>query len=99
MMEPVYDKVNHYGAVNIRLASPTDILSWSHGEVKKPETINYRTYRPEKDGLFDERMSFAEMLELFHGNDERVSIGTLELTTELLATTLQRFSVRIAGVS
>ena len=56
MMEPVYDKVNDYGAVNIRLASPTDILSWSHGEVKKPETINYRTYRPEKDGLFCERI-------------------------------------------
>ena len=55
-MEPVYDKVNDYGAVNIRLASPTDILSWSHGEVKKPETINYRTYRPEKDGLFCERI-------------------------------------------
>ena len=56
MIEPVYDKVNDYGAVNIRLASPTDILSWSQGEVRKPETINYRTYRPEKDGLFCERI-------------------------------------------
>jgi DNA-directed RNA polymerase beta' subunit len=39
-------------AVQIGLASPEDILSWSKGEVKKPETINYRTFRPEKDGLF-----------------------------------------------
>jgi DNA-directed RNA polymerase subunit beta' len=42
--------------VKIQLASPNDIRSWSFGEVKKPETINYRTYRPEKDGLFCERI-------------------------------------------
>lgn len=40
----------------IRLASPEEILSWSHGEVTKPETVNYRTLKPEKDGLFDERI-------------------------------------------
>ena len=40
----------------ISLARPHDIRSWSMGEVKKPETINYRTYRPEKDGLFCERI-------------------------------------------
>jgi DNA-directed RNA polymerase subunit beta' len=51
-----YDRINDYGAVRISLASPTDIRSWSFGEVKKPETINYRTYRPEKDGLFCERI-------------------------------------------
>ena len=38
------------------MASPNDIRSWSFGEVKKPETINYRTYRAEKDGLFCERI-------------------------------------------
>ncbi len=42
--------------MKITLASPNDIRSWSFGEVKKPETINYRTYRPEKDGLFCERI-------------------------------------------
>ncbi|QDT53492.1 DNA-directed RNA polymerase subunit beta' [Caulifigura coniformis] len=52
----VYDRVNDYGAVKISLASPHDIRSWSFGEVKKPETINYRTYRPERDGLFCERI-------------------------------------------
>ncbi|MEK7554520.1 MAG: DNA-directed RNA polymerase subunit beta' [Patescibacteria group bacterium] len=42
--------------IKINLASPDDILNWSHGEVLKPETINYRTQRPEKDGLFSERI-------------------------------------------
>ncbi|MGH7131344.1 MAG: DNA-directed RNA polymerase subunit beta' [Phycisphaerales bacterium] len=56
MSETVYDRVNDFSAVKITLASPNDIRSWSYGEVKKPETINYRTYRPEKDGLFCERI-------------------------------------------
>src|SRR5688572_30249067 len=56
MAESVYDRINDYGAVKITLASPNDIRSWSYGEVKKPETINYRTYRPEKDRLFCERI-------------------------------------------
>jgi DNA-directed RNA polymerase subunit beta' len=56
MAESVYDRVNDYGSVKITLASPNDIRSWSFGEVKKPETINYRTYRPERDGLFCERI-------------------------------------------
>jgi DNA-directed RNA polymerase subunit beta' len=54
--ESVYDRINDYGSVKVTLASPNDIRSWSYGEVKKPETINYRTYRPEKDGLFCERI-------------------------------------------
>src|SRR5258708_7603069 len=54
--ETAYDRVNDYGAIKIGLASPHDIRSWSFGEVKKPETINYRTYRPERDGLFCERI-------------------------------------------
>ena len=56
MGESAYDRINDYGSVKIALASPNDIRSWSFGEVKKPETINYRTYRPEKDGLFCERI-------------------------------------------
>ena len=55
-MELMYDRINEYSAVTIKLASPEEIRSWSYGEVKKPETINYRTYRPEKDGLFCERI-------------------------------------------
>jgi len=55
-MDLFYDRINDYSAVTIKLASPEEIRSWSYGEVKKPETINYRTYRPEKDGLFCERI-------------------------------------------
>ncbi|MHC4572890.1 MAG: DNA-directed RNA polymerase subunit beta' [Planctomycetota bacterium] len=56
MLANIYDRINDYGSVKIALASPNDIRSWSFGEVRKPETINYRTYRPEKDGLFCERI-------------------------------------------
>ena len=45
-----------FDAIKIGLASPEKIREWSHGEVKKPETINYRTLKPEKDGLFCERI-------------------------------------------
>ena len=43
-------------SIKIKIASPEKVLSWSYGEVIKPETINYRTQRPEKDGLFAERI-------------------------------------------
>jgi DNA-directed RNA polymerase subunit beta' len=49
-------EVNEFDAIRISLASPEQILAWSHGEVTKPETINYRTLRPERDGLFCERI-------------------------------------------
>ena len=49
-------RVTDLQSIRIKLASPEDILSWSKGEVTKPETINYRTQRAEKDGLFDERI-------------------------------------------
>ena len=45
-----------FGAIRIKLASPQKIRDWSHGEVKKPETINYRTFKPERDGLFCARI-------------------------------------------
>ena len=48
--------VNNFDALRISLASAEDIRSWSHGEVKKAETINYRTLKPEKDGLFCEKI-------------------------------------------
>ncbi|OGE73561.1 MAG: DNA-directed RNA polymerase subunit beta' [Candidatus Doudnabacteria bacterium RIFCSPHIGHO2_02_FULL_42_25] len=49
-------QTEEFKAVRLKLASPADILNWSYGEVTKPETINYRTQRPEKDGLFDEKI-------------------------------------------
>ena len=50
------EEINSFLAVRIGVASPEQILAWSFGEILKPETINYRTLRPEKDGLFDERI-------------------------------------------
>src|SRR6476620_3825030 len=49
-------EVNNFSAIRISLASPEKIKEWSHGEVTKPETINYRTLKPERDGLFCERI-------------------------------------------
>ena len=49
-------EVNDFNAIRISLASPEQIRSWSYGEVTKPETINYRTLKPEKDGLFCEKI-------------------------------------------
>ncbi len=47
---------NSFNSIKITLASPEKIKSWTYGEIKKPETINYRTFRPEKDGLFCARI-------------------------------------------
>jgi DNA-directed RNA polymerase beta' subunit len=59
-IQPLYenesDRRDNFSALKIGIASPDDIKKWSHGEVTKPETINYRTQRPEKDGLFSERI-------------------------------------------
>ncbi|MCI6139176.1 MAG: DNA-directed RNA polymerase subunit beta' [Clostridiaceae bacterium] len=59
MLMPEVNETYHpmtFDAIKIGLASPDKILEWSHGEVKKPETINYRTLKPEKDGLFCEKI-------------------------------------------
>jgi len=60
-------------SIRIKLASPEEILAWSHGEVVKPETINYRTQRPEKDGLFCEKIFGPEKdYECYCGKYRRV---------------------------
>ena len=64
--------VNKFESMQIALASPDKIRSWSYGEVKKPETINYRTLKPEKDGLFDEikkRFELSDDLDFKNFND------------------------------
>ena len=50
------DNLNNFDSISVAVASPEQITAWSHGEVKKPETINYRTQKPERDGLFCERI-------------------------------------------
>ncbi len=54
MLNPI--KTSDFDAIRLKLASPDEVLGWSHGEVTKPETINYRTQKPEKDGLFCEKI-------------------------------------------
>ena len=62
-----------FSALQIKLASPDSILTWSHGEVKKPETINYRSLRAEKDGLFDEKIfGPTKDFECFCGKYKRI---------------------------
>lgn len=56
LLEKKLTNLDNFDAISISVASPEEMLSWSHGEVKKPETINYRTQKPERDGLFCERI-------------------------------------------
>ena len=66
-------KVSDFSSIRLSLASPDNILEWSHGEVTKPETINYRTQKPEKDGLFCERIFGPEKdYECYCGKYRRV---------------------------
>lgn len=66
-------RVEDLESVRIKLASPEEVISWSHGEITKPETINYRTQRPEKDGLFCERIFGPERdYECYCGKYKRV---------------------------
>lgn len=53
---PERSQIDDFSAIRLRIASPDKILEWSHGEVLKPETINYRTQKPERDGLFCEKI-------------------------------------------
>ncbi len=66
-------KIIDFDAIRLKIASPEEILSWSYGEVTKPETINYRTQRAEKDGLFDERIfGPAKDFECYCGKYKRI---------------------------
>ena len=56
IFNPVQTPAQIFDQIRISIASPEKILSWSYGEIKKPETINYRTFKPERDGLFCARI-------------------------------------------
>jgi len=67
------DKIVDFNAISLKLASPEKILDWSYGEVTKPETINYRTGRSERSGLFDERIFGPEKdYECYCGKYKRI---------------------------
>jgi len=56
MTHNTFISLNDFDKIRIKIASPEDIEKWSNGEVLKPETINYRTQKPERDGLFCEKI-------------------------------------------
>ena len=60
-------------SIRIKLASPEDILNWSHGEILKPETINYRSFKPEKDGVILKHMPYHEKQILFIGQVGKIN--------------------------
>ena len=64
--------VNRFKSMQITLASPSKVRSWSYGEVKKPETINYRTLKPEREGLFDEVDRKSTRLNSSHSRASRM---------------------------
>ena len=86
-------KPETFDEIQIGIASPERIRSWSFGEIKKPETINYRTYRPEKDGLFCERIFELHQLisegEVNLFRREFIVGETLKQRVELLASDLR----------
>ena len=74
-------ELNNFESLRISLASTEKIRSWSQGEVKKPETINYRTLKPEKEGLFCEKIfgptkDWEVTVENIKGSDSRGSSAT-----------------------
>src|SRR5436305_1486076 len=89
-----------FDAIRISLASPEKIMSWSHGEVTKPETINYRTFKPERDGLFCAQMGAEAIKELL----KRVNIEKLaeelrvKMRTEPSAQKKLKFAKRLKVV-
>ena len=73
MDKKIAEKIEDFNAISLRLASPDKILEWSHGEVTKPETINYRSGRSERGGLFDERIFGPEKdYECYCGKYKRI---------------------------
>ena len=88
--------VNNFVSMRIGLASPDQIRAWSYGEVKKPETINYRTLKPERDGLFCERIfGPTKDWECHCGKYKRIRYKVLSATSAALKLPAARFVVTV----
>ena len=78
-------ELNNFESIQINLASPEKILEWSYGEVTKPETINYRTLKPERDGLYCERIfGPTKDWECHCGKYKRIRYKALSATAAVL---------------
>ena len=79
----IAENPNNYSAVRIKIATSDEVTSWSHGEVRTSETINYRTFKPERDGLFCARYSARYMtMNVSAANTNAVSYTHLTLPTK-----------------
>lgn len=88
--------VNKFESMQIGLASPEKIRSWSYGEVKKPETINYRTLKPEREGLFCERIfGPTKDWECACGKYNVSVIKVLSVTVVALKSLVQKYVVNV----
>jgi hypothetical protein len=85
--------VDDFEAIRIGLASPDMVRSWSFGEVKKPETINYRTFKPERDGLFCAKIFGPGTTSVSAGNTSASSIAAWCVRNAALKLRRQRFAV------
>ena len=89
-----------FDAIQIGLASPEKIREWSRGEVKKPETINYRTLKPEKDGLFCEKIfGPSKDWECHCGSTKRFVIKVLSATAVVLKSPKPAFVESVWDIS
>lgn len=87
--------LKNLNAVKIGMASPEQILEWSYGEVTKPETINYRTFKPERDGLFCERIfGPTKDYECFCGKYKRTKIKETDKVCEKCGVQITKSKVR-----
>jgi DNA-directed RNA polymerase subunit beta' len=88
-----------FDKIKISIASPDTIRSWSFGEIKKPETINYRTFKPERDGLFCSRI-FGPVrdYECLCGKYKRMKYRGVVCENVVLKSRFQRFAVNGWGI-
>src|SRR5258706_444196 len=82
-----------FDAIRISLASPEKIMSWSHGEVTKPETINYRTFKPERDGLLNEEQYRKAREE--HQHSFKAQMGAEAIKELLKRVNIERLAVEL----
>jgi hypothetical protein len=83
-----------FDEIKVSLASPERILSWSFGEIKKPETINYRTFKPERDGLFCARIfGPTKDYECLCGKYKRMNIAALSAKNVVLKSLCKKSAV------
>ena len=93
-LQKMSTSIDYFDYIRISIASPERILKWSYGEVTKPETINYRTLKPERDGLFCERiLDLQKTGNAIAVNIKEYAIKALSVNAAELKLQIQKFAV------